>query len=760
MPKSKFFERLLYITAILLIVLTLISIVCDRKALSSYYAEKHASSFVVERGTEVLKSSLSGKGTEAKPYLIKTEEDFEAIRLCIKRGFSCEGVYFLQANDIELSGETWVPLSIPYDNVGFCGTYNGNGHKITNLNLADKNTSLFGLLGGTVKNLSIEGSPFSAESCAGFANKVAEDTNPVIINCIFTDLNEKNQKIRYCASFVNKFAGGNLINCWSDSVYPMVNTESDDPITLYNCRSKYKLLANDRIFTQQENSVAFCDYSEEVIDDWNDSVDGLYRYNIAGDYNALGISAENTLFFREDKINVASPDDVANFYKFFRNLLLYIVLFAADIFICQKAAARFHWNLRKCIVYSLLTLCTLMTFGIAFLSRGESFIALLYDGRTDGRLKVFTDFFDCIRPGFDPYHQTESGISTIYPPLVTLLFAILGHFVPQWELYSSITARDSQMGSLLFVYCLIGIAILICHLIKKYKQGKRYEVRYFTLLLFLTYPMIYCIERGNIVILCAICIILFLYNYRSEHYAAKVLAWVALSVAAGIKIYPAVLGLLLLREKRWKDTCHCLCFGIILNLIPALFFKTGLASVAYMVINAQSMVSNNSVIGAKVDLAHMINIPRELLDISFFNALADGYSVIRCILLLLSIVVILFSKLENWKIYTLLLLDIIVLTSFSPFYYILYLTAPLMMFLDTKEKRGKLDNLYALCFVGVFMTFASSHKYPFIALAPTQAIWNMTVISGGFTLLFLIVLLVDGSRDIIKHSKNILGSRS
>ena len=108
---------------------------------------------------------------------------------------------------------------------------------------------------------------------------------------------------------------------------------------------------------------------------------------------------------------------------------------------------------------------------------------------------------------------------------------------------------------------------------------------------------------------------------------------------------------------------------------------------------------------------------------------------------------ILFGKLVDWKIYSIIILEIIILETFSPFYYILYMLAPLMMFLDSKRKSKSENIVYSILFVGIFMTFATIHKYPFAFLAPSQAIWNMTIISGGMCCLFLIVLLIDGLKN-------------
>ncbi len=98
---------------------------------------------------------LSGKGSESDPYLIGSVEDFNNIRNLIEENAY---TWFRQIADIDFSGvENWLPLND--ENKAFGIMYDGQNHKITHFHCtASSRASLFGILHGEVKNLTVEDS--------------------------------------------------------------------------------------------------------------------------------------------------------------------------------------------------------------------------------------------------------------------------------------------------------------------------------------------------------------------------------------------------------------------------------------------------------------------------------------------------------------------------------------------------------------------------------------------------------------------------
>ena len=65
----------------------------------------------------------------------------------------------------------------------------------------------------------------------------------------------------------------------------------------------------------------------------------------------------------------------------------------------------------------------------------------------------------------------------------------------------------------------------------------------------------------------------YLYNYDSEILYKRHFAYICLSLAAGIKIYPAILGLLIIRRRDFKEVLSCLMYGILIFFLPFCLFR-------------------------------------------------------------------------------------------------------------------------------------------------------------------------------------------
>jgi hypothetical protein len=79
-------------------------------------------------------------------------------------------------------------------------------------------------------------------------------------------------------------------------------------------------------------------------------------------------------------------------------------------------------------------------------------------------------------------------------------------------------------------------------------------------------------ERGNSVMIVVVLLLIAL-NWRdSESMVKRELAMILIAICAGIKIYPAIFGLLYLKEKRWKETLRLVLYGIVFFFGPFVFF--------------------------------------------------------------------------------------------------------------------------------------------------------------------------------------------
>ena len=116
-------------------------------------------------------AAYSGQGTETEPYLIQNLVDLKQLATDVNAASDAktyEKTYFRLTNNIDLNNEEWTPIGngvcsgSGYTGAVFKGTFDGDGHTISGLNIAsvdEVNTpvGLFGVVsGGTVKNLVLD----------------------------------------------------------------------------------------------------------------------------------------------------------------------------------------------------------------------------------------------------------------------------------------------------------------------------------------------------------------------------------------------------------------------------------------------------------------------------------------------------------------------------------------------------------------------------------------------------------------------------
>ncbi len=121
-------------------------------------------------------NALEGSGTQADPYIIKSESDFTQI------SNSTSAHYKLDA-DLEFSSDTGAIIESE-----FKGVFDGNGHtvKLTINALTDQSgdtlDALFALVSGQIKNLTVTGSVNGSNKTAGIVAKLFSSGN--IDNCV------------------------------------------------------------------------------------------------------------------------------------------------------------------------------------------------------------------------------------------------------------------------------------------------------------------------------------------------------------------------------------------------------------------------------------------------------------------------------------------------------------------------------------------------------------------------------------------------
>ncbi|AGI47099.1 hypothetical protein TALC_00084 [Thermoplasmatales archaeon BRNA1] len=82
----------------------------------------------------------------------------------------------------------------------------------------------------------------------------------------------------------------------------------------------------------------------------------------------------------------------------------------------------------------------------------------------------------------------------------------------------------------------------------------------------------YAIQRGNCIFYAIVFMLLFILGYRSEKKWIRYASYVCLAIATGIKLYPALLAILILREREIKE--FLICVGLVAGVFLVSFLFT------------------------------------------------------------------------------------------------------------------------------------------------------------------------------------------
>ena len=212
------------------------------------------------------------------------------------------------------------------------------------------------------------------------------------------------------------------------------------------------------------------------------------------------------------------------------------------------------------------------------------------------------------------------------------------------------------------------------------------------------------LERGNAVFIVLILLMFAMAFKDSENKALRELALILIAVAANFKLYPAIFGLLYLKEKRYKEAVRLMIYGVALFVVPFIFFD-GLKSVKDYLIILKLMQGRSNEQATTI---------RGLVTSAFEMAKGMDYKwvghtvgkIVENIYLVVTLVAFWVSK-NKWKEMFLLVSPMVVYVASAYRYTAIYFFIALMIFLLMQNEIdnnifGKIDYLYAFLFAMVF----------------------------------------------------------
>ena len=325
----------------------------------------------------------------------------------------------------------------------------------------------------------------------------------------------------------------------------------------------------------------------------------------------------------------------------------------------------------------------------------SSIAFLLTDGRSLGSV-LFWDRIDYFMDYFNSIYYSRSGpylnFNVIYPGLITVLYSIIGvllestgvSFDSRWEIRASFAGIASYA-----IFTVVLLALLLCVLLRT-KQNLKKETLLFFILILASYPMVYCLDRGNSMLISVIFSLLFFIFFNSEKKEHKYLSFLFLSIAIATKIYPAFFGILVLRDairnKSYKDLIPCIIICAVVFIVP-FFFTDG--TVLDVFRNATKYSEAVSMVG-HVSLAGILETAAHGFGMRNFSIGAFSLWISLILMAVGAFVVLADKRAAYWETVSLLVCVQILSVGVAPPYVLLYMIIPAWYFLnDNSSKKNK-----------------------------------------------------------------------
>lgn len=334
------------------------------------------------------------------------------------------------------------------------------------------------------------------------------------------------------------------------------------------------------------------------------------------------------------------------------------------------------------------------------------------------------DFFNPINHAglANPYIDTDR----IYPPICYCFYWVISRFVPRGLYVSSHIRRMKYLtgGAIVFTMYVIVTSLLFVNIMKKFIRlsareerlevtRKREEQEGFLQKLLIgaimfSSPFLYQFERANIIFIALMLLILYLLFKDSDNKILREIGLICLALSACIKIYPAVFGLLLLKEKRWKDSIRVVIYGIIFFFVPFAFmggFDKIPNFLEAILLSPDNSDPHTYGYGNKLNFNNTIMAVHTFFINRGKISFADAQNKAHYMTLLLtfgSALMAYFSK-EKWKTYALLTGIMVGFPAFSFMYCSVFICIPLVTFvMQKREKIKKMDIVYLITFFMIF----------------------------------------------------------
>lgn len=404
----------------------------------------------------------------------------------------------------------------------------------------------------------------------------------------------------------------------------------------------------------------------------------------------------------------------------------------------------------------ILILIPILFFGVEVLTNGETLRSVFHyvdfmDDGNSGVMDAFTDYSNCLRDALNQPYDNHS----LYPPLANIIFKVFAKLTLFKERDSySIYFMQVVLGMIMMVsISILGICLCMSRILKLYRSDRQLLKLLIIVAIILSTPILFVIERGNILIVSLMLSFVFIAFYNDDNKLFKEMSYIALALAFAIKLYPAVLGILLIRKKDWKGAIKTSVYGLIFLLLPFLCFD-GAASIKNWVDSLKFFSEDVDAWGYGYDIS-LYSILKMFSILAGFT-LTDRLWLISRVIVYICLGTSLFVFKDRWKVVLSAVLLLIFVPKASYYYTASFLWLPIVLLIEKLSDDDKFsykDILYQILLTIIIVPWplpliGKFYQWPLVMS------WTYVVYDSALLLLTLLIAVDSIGSIYIKVKEN------
>lgn len=302
----------------------------------------------------------------------------------------------------------------------------------------------------------------------------------------------------------------------------------------------------------------------------------------------------------------------------------------------------------------------------------------------------FMDFYNTIyyTVGKTPYTWGDLSNRNYLPLTYMLLYplTIFYSYGENPEGVQYLSRYDQMMAIVGAVFLVISFGSLFYCLYKTCKGNEIEKIGILTVL-FCSGITMFNFDRANTIILGVACTCVFLMTYDSNHNCYKHIGFVSLAIAAALKMFPALFGVLLIYKKRYKDALFTILYGLAFAILPFFWVEGNVIDNICLYFQALRMHTEAYAHGSL-----------GLFSPTIFRESSLDNGIIPWLICMMVIILAKNVK-ENWKQILLLSLAILLSSGQQSWYCLLFLFYPIVLFLNDSDNQEKMRWLFLIGFI-------------------------------------------------------------